>query len=162
MIANVHVCLYRSDCLLIHVFTDLCVFYIFKNCNDSHGLSKCVHMQLFECVYLPSGEVCRGQLTERMFLWTSSMGPGRWEILSLRSSASRARFSCSCLACREGSADVSVNDTVGQPIGKRPLWSYSKKLCGLHSVDTAMQHAIHLNVLSWSMKTGSWLSEDHW
>lgn len=52
-------------------------------------------------------------LTDRMFLCTSSMGPGLWEILSLRSSASRALFSCSCLACRDGSADVSAVDTTG-------------------------------------------------
>ncbi|TNN48830.1 hypothetical protein EYF80_040954 [Liparis tanakae] len=50
-----------------------------------------------------------------MFLCTSSMGPGRWEILSLRSSASRARFSCSCLACSDGSADVSAEHTAGPP-----------------------------------------------
>ena len=43
----------------------------------------------------------------RMFLWISSMGPGRWEILSFKSSASRALFSCSCLAWSDGSADVS-------------------------------------------------------
>lgn len=45
--------------------------------------------------------------TGRMFLWISSMGPGRWEILSFKSSASRALFSCSCLAWSDGSADVS-------------------------------------------------------
>lgn len=46
--------------------------------------------------------------TGRMFLWMSSIGPGRWEILSFRSSARRARFSRSCLAWRDGSADVSI------------------------------------------------------
>ena len=73
--------------------------------------------------------------TGRMFLWTSSMGPGRWEILSLRSSASLALLSCSCLAWRDGSADVSAGggtrrsgpgppvslgrDTEGHPFGRR-------------------------------------------
>lgn len=46
--------------------------------------------------------------TGRMFFSTSSMGPGRWAIFSLRSSASRALFSFSCLACRDGSAEVSA------------------------------------------------------
>lgn len=46
--------------------------------------------------------------TGRMFFSTSSMGPGLCAIFSLRSSASLALFSFSCLAWREGSADVSV------------------------------------------------------
>lgn len=46
--------------------------------------------------------------TGRMFFSTSSMGPGLCAIFSLRSSASLALFSFSCLACREGSAEVSA------------------------------------------------------
>lgn len=46
-----------------------------------------------------------------MFFSTSSMGPGLCAIFSLRSSASLALFSFSCLAWREGSAEVS---TVGE------------------------------------------------
>lgn len=72
-------------------------------------LELCVYC-IRQCVSIPSSECCRGQSrsTGRMFLWMSSIGPGLWEILSLRSSASLALFSCSCLACRDGSADVSV------------------------------------------------------
>lgn len=46
--------------------------------------------------------------TGKMFFSTSSMGPGLCAIFSLRSSASLALFSFSCLACKEGSAEVSV------------------------------------------------------
>lgn len=46
--------------------------------------------------------------TGRMFFSTSSMGPGLCAIFSLRSSASLALFSFSCLAWREGSAEVSA------------------------------------------------------
>lgn len=91
------------------------------------GFQEAVHQKrvqndtvrlLFVVVFkfqVPSGE-STVQLTDRMFLWTSSMGPGLWEILSLRSSANRARFSCSCLACRDGSADVSAEVTTLRPI----------------------------------------------
>lgn len=46
--------------------------------------------------------------TGKMFFSTSSMGPGLCAIFSLRSSASLALFSFSCLAWREGSAEVSI------------------------------------------------------
>lgn len=46
--------------------------------------------------------------TGRIFFSTSSMGPGLCAIFSLRSSASLALFSFSCLAWREGSAEVSA------------------------------------------------------
>jgi len=46
--------------------------------------------------------------TGKIFFSTSSMGPGLCAIFSLRSSASLALFSFSCLACKEGSAEVSV------------------------------------------------------
>lgn len=46
--------------------------------------------------------------TGKMFFSTSSIGPGLCAIFSLRSSASLALFSFSCLACKEGSAEVSV------------------------------------------------------
>lgn len=126
--------LFVCDCNVracnLEVLTEfVCVLCAFQKLNNSAWLVKCV------CVHLPSGECCRGQLTDSMFLWTSSMGPGRWEILSLRSSANRARFSCSCLACREGSADVSVDNTEAQHVGKTYCKSLGKKnLLGLHRV----------------------------
>lgn len=46
--------------------------------------------------------------TGKIFFSTSSMGPGLCAIFSLRSSASLALFSFSCLAWREGSAEVSI------------------------------------------------------
>lgn len=46
--------------------------------------------------------------TGRIFFSTSSMGPGLCAIFSLRSSASLALFSFSCLAWSEGSAEVST------------------------------------------------------
>lgn len=51
--------------------------------------------------------------TGRMFFSTSSMGPGLWAIFSLRSSASLALLSFSCLAWREGSAEVSARGKEG-------------------------------------------------
>lgn len=44
-----------------------------------------------------------------MFLWIGSLGPGQWETLLFKTSARRALFSCSCLACSEASVDVSRN-----------------------------------------------------
>lgn len=52
--------------------------------------------------------------TGKMFFSTSSMGPGLCAIFSLRSSASLALFSFSCLACKEGSAEVSVQGKVNK------------------------------------------------
>lgn len=105
-------CLFVQSAFSLEYLTVLHHLYVNENAT---------HYSLCVCVCLPSIEFCRWQSTDRMFLWTSSMGPGRWEILSLRSSARRARFSWSCLACRDGSADVSVEDTAGRdPHVKHP------------------------------------------
>lgn len=60
--------------------------------------------------------------TGKMFFSTSSMGPGLCAIFSFRSSASLALFSFSCLACKEGSAEVSVWGKVNK-IASIQQWS---------------------------------------
>lgn len=58
--------------------------------------------------------------TGKIFFSTSSIGPGLCAIFSLRSSASLALFSFSCLAWREGSAEVSTWESKGvQRDGKK-------------------------------------------
>lgn len=99
-------------------------------------------------VYLPSSECCREQLTDRMFLWTSSIGPGLWEILSLRSSASRAFFSFSCLACRDGSADVSVKGTEKQKRAYEQKQNTSRREClFLQNEDWLLHFAENIRIL---------------
>lgn len=61
--------------------------------------------------YLPLGTSLAAESTGKIFFSTSSMGPGRWAIFSLRSSASLALFSLICVACSEGSACVSGEHT---------------------------------------------------
>lgn len=68
--------------------------------------------------------------TGRMFFSTSSKGPGRWASFSFRSSASRALFNLSCVACSDGSATVSVYTK--HTVSKRAKFQQTTEQIALH------------------------------
>lgn len=103
--------------------------------------------------YLPLGTSLAAESTGRIFFSTSSMGPGRWAIFSLRSSASLALFSLICAACSEGSACVSGEHTQriirrGEHLPASPLLRQADSLPqtqpGLTNSCQPLRHTAHL------------------
>lgn len=103
--------------------------------------------------------------TGRMFLWISSMGPGRWEILSFKPSVRRAFFSRSCLAWRDGSADVSGTRQKPNDGHFVPVCSDPHELCVTPASPRDTQNAArgsHLaGCASWSVQIASSWDSPH-
>lgn len=93
--------------------------------------------------------------TGRIFFSTSSMGPGRWAIFSLRSLASLALFSLNCVACREGSACVS--DEQKEDVHLRSGLRSVGLICHCDSEETQLD----LSHAQFTAKTFGW-SQDCW